>query len=98
MVMKNLSLTVNSLQSKIEKIVHLHKKGQDDNAKLLKEIKEMQLTLDKQKVTIKTLDEQNKIIKLAKTITETNENPVNIKSKINELVREIDKCIALLNK
>lgn len=96
--MSNLSLTADSLQSKIEKLVHLHRKGAEENAKLRKELQDLQAALEKQKQTIKTLDDQNKIIKLAKTIQETNESPTNIKSKINELVREIDKCIALLNK
>ncbi len=96
--MKDVSLTVESLRSKIEKLVHLHRKGVEDNTKLAKEVEEMRATIEKQKQSIKTLENNNKVIQIAKSIKETNENPANIKSKINELVREIDKCIALLNK
>jgi len=44
------------------------------------------------------LEEQNKAIRLAKDIKEDGENSLDLKLKINELVREIDKCLALLNR
>lgn len=46
---------------------------------------------------IASLEEANKTLKIAKSLTGAGEN-TDAKLKINELVREIDKCIALLNK
>ncbi len=53
-------------------------------------------TIDKQKEIIKTTEDRINLLKLAKTL-ETKEGNVEAKLKINELVREIDKCIGLLN-
>jgi len=94
--MADLDLTLTSLQSKIEKIVHLHRKLQDDYSKLADENAELRKALEDQKSEINKLEEKNKIIKLAKTLSEN--NSTELKYKINELMREIDKSIALLNK
>ena len=95
--MGDLSLIVVNLQSKVKKLVIQHKKTQDDNDKLLKERERMLMLIDDYKNTINKLEENNKVIKLAKTLSEKG-NTVEVKFKINELVREIDKCIALLNR
>lgn len=46
---------------------------------------------------IKELEEQNKLMKVAGTLQGDGGGNLETKGKINELVREIDKCIALLN-
>ncbi|MFT5970845.1 MAG: vacuolar-type H+-ATPase subunit I/STV1 [Flavobacteriales bacterium] len=46
---------------------------------------------------IKELQEQNELIKVAGTIAGGVDANHSTKGKISELVREIDKCIALLN-
>lgn len=56
-------------------------------------------TIDEQKNLIKELEEKISIIKLAKaTGSEDGEKNTEVKLKINEMVREIDKCLSLLNK
>jgi chromosome segregation ATPase len=56
-------------------------------------------TIDEQKNLIKDLEEKISIIKLAKaTASEDGEKNTDVKLKINEMVREIDKCLSLLNK
>jgi predicted nucleic acid-binding Zn-ribbon protein len=47
-------------------------------------------------VEIENLTEQNNILKISKAVR-TEEGAVDTKKRINELVREIDKCIGLLN-
>ena len=96
--MADLDITLSSLQSKIEKIVHLHKKLQDDYSKVVSDNEEMQKTIAQQKSSISNLEEKHKILKLAKTLNGNENNSTELKYKINELVREIDKSIALLNK
>jgi phage shock protein A len=72
---------------------------------VLKEDKQT-LTKDKKKLEeqIKVLTEKHKeledkynTLKLAKNITSTEADNVEVKKKINTLVREIDKCITLMN-
>lgn len=96
--MDKLSGTVESLKSKIEKLVSQHNALEKENAGLLREKAELTHKVEQKDAEILKLEERNKQIKLAKSISDTNENSLDIKLKINELVREIDKCIALLNR
>jgi hypothetical protein len=57
----------------------------------------MNNTIEIQKNTINDLKEQNKLIKLAKEISTDNADNHDLKIKINQLVRDIDRCIDLLN-
>lgn len=87
-----------SLESKIEKLVDLHQRTKKELSNLKTQNIHLTQTLDEQKNSIKELEEKNKILKLSKSLSNTNENPYELKLKINELIREVDKCIALLNK
>ncbi|RLD52751.1 MAG: hypothetical protein DRJ05_17175 [Bacteroidetes bacterium] len=60
-------------------------------------IEKLENFLKDKNVEIENLSEQNNILKISKSI-KTEEGAVDTKKKINELVREIDKCIGLLNK
>ena len=46
---------------------------------------------------INKLNEQIKVLSMAKSLSGDTESNKEMKLKINELVREIDKCISLLN-
>jgi len=46
--------------------------------------------------TIKYLEEKNKLLRVAKSLE--GEDKTKAKLRINELLREVDRCIALLNK
>lgn len=95
--MADLKLTITSLHSKVEKLVFLHRKQQEDLIMLDHEKEALFKTIQEQKNVINKLEEKYKVLKLAKTFTKEGES-TEVKSKVNELVREIDKCIALLNK
>ena len=94
----DLSKVTTSLESKIEKLVHLHRKSVEENEKLSNENKNLINQLQVLNIQLKDTDDKNKILKLTKTLKESNENTTDIKQKISELVREIDKCMALMNK
>lgn len=66
--------------------------GELEEENLLKEN-----TLEIQKNTINDLKEQNKLIKLAKEMSEESSDNHDLKIKINALIRDIDRCIDLLN-
>jgi hypothetical protein len=94
--MSNLTLTADRLRLKIEKLLHLHKKLEEDHAKLLSEKEALREKIREQEAAILQLEEHNKVIRLAQQLPGTAGN-TDLKLKINELVREIDKCIAQLN-
>jgi hypothetical protein len=93
--MKDLTLKITHLKAKVEKLVNLHQQLKKDNERLIAENANSLKIIKEQKHTIDTLQKnnqelsQNKNEEQKKVITDT-------KSKINELVQEIDKCIALL--
>ncbi|MBL7810662.1 MAG: hypothetical protein JNL57_00445 [Bacteroidetes bacterium] len=60
-------------------------------------IQELEKTIELQKNTIADLTDRNKMIKLAKNLSLTGSDHFDMKIKINELVRDIDRCIDLLN-
>jgi len=68
-----------------------------DRTKLEEHIEKLQEQLSASNEKIISLEEQNRQLRLAKAVSGGNENPGEAKDKINELVREIDKCLALLN-
>ena len=85
-VKNNLSLLI----SKQEQLV-------GDRMKLEEHIEKLQEQLSASNERISGLEEQNRQLRLAKAVSGGNDNPGEAKDKINELVREIDKCLALLN-
>ena len=94
--MSNLASTADKLRAKIEKLLHLHTALEGDNARLTEERFNLLKTIEDQKQVIRELEEANKLTRLAQQLPENGNQ--DLKLKINELVREIDKCIALLNR
>ena len=88
---------IEDIEYKVNKLIELKLKSENENSKLLNDISELKKIINKQKLDINKLEENNKVLKIAKSI-DTGGESVNAKQKINELVREVDKCIALLNK
>ena len=94
---RNTSLLVDSLQSKVEKLIIQHKKSKEDVKQLKDENLFLQNKLSETKIHLTDVNEQNKVLKLAKTLSGKEGKSTEIKLKINELIREIDKCIATVN-
>ncbi len=82
---------------KIKNLIILHEDLKDQYRKLKSLNKELLSELHKHELTIKELEEQNRIIKLAKSLSGSDQNTRDMKLKINQMIREIDKSIALLN-
>ena len=94
--MKDVATLVSGIDFKLRKLIGHHGLLLNENQKLIAENQKLNGLISEQKQFIKQLEEKNKILKLAK-ILETKEGNVEAKLKINELVREIEKCIGLLN-
>ena len=59
--------------------------------------RQLQEQLDKQNIVINNLKEENNNLKLGNTLTQKGDS-AEIKLKINQLIRSIDKSLALINK
>jgi len=83
---------------KTERLIALCGALQEENDLLKLENQSLSTALNVSKDKSKELEEKLRVLKLAKSFSETNEKSLDIKQKINEFVREIDKCIVLLKK
>jgi len=89
---------VNSLEVKINKLISLQVQLKTDNQRLLSENEELQNALMLKDNEFKDLHSRYENLKLAKHLISGGEDTHDAKLKVNRIVREIDKCIALLNK
>ena len=81
-----------------QKLVDLSKALQEHNDLLNLENQSLKVALETSENKRKELDEKLRILKLAKSVEGSSEKTLDMKQKINEFVREIDKCIVLLKK
>jgi len=88
---------IKELEQKINKLIERNKELEAVQVQLEEEIKGRIATQKGQNEVIKQLEDKNKLLKITKTL-ELGKDPINAKFKINEMLREIDKCIALLDK
>ncbi len=83
---------------KTERLIELCAAMQEENELLKLENLTLNNLFVEGKEKNKELEDKLRVLKLAKTFSETNEKSLDIKQKINDFVREIDKCIVLLKK
>jgi regulator of replication initiation timing len=95
--MQNLSTRLSEIRTKVEKLVHENRLLKNENESMRDRIEGLERTVELQKNTLSELTEQNKLIKLAKNLNPEDSDTEEIKNKVNELIREIDRCIDLLN-
>ena len=94
--MKNL---VENIEKKVSKLIKLYQSVQKEKEEILTENNKLELDLSDKDETIKRLEEKIKLLRITKSVsTQDDERNKESRQKINEYVREIDKCIALLNK
>ncbi|HYG17026.1 MAG TPA: hypothetical protein VEC12_14810 [Bacteroidia bacterium] len=95
--MDALAEQLKSIKTKVEKLVAANDMLKNENQRLANENGRMKETLEIQKNTIKDLEEYNKIIKIAGGLHLSKTDVREVKLKINEYIREIDRCIARLS-
>ncbi|OFY09110.1 MAG: hypothetical protein A2X11_02430 [Bacteroidetes bacterium GWE2_42_24] len=94
--MQEIDQLVTDIERKINGLIsQLHIK-EAENKKLVSELSQMSQTIENLLARIGKLEEENKILKIAHTLT-TGTDTTDTKKQINQLVREIDHCISLLN-
>jgi hypothetical protein len=99
--MQKLIAKTDILIDKARKLAEQNVKLKAVNSQLEMEIKELKLAIDSEGRKNSELNNKIKIIKLAQNISsdtpDENQEVTELKRKINEYIREIDNCIAMLN-
>ncbi|MCO4291727.1 hypothetical protein NF867_02485 [Solitalea sp. MAHUQ-68] len=96
--MADLVKTLEQLQQKMQKLMVMHAKLQQQHALLIEELEQVKVESEGRKVQILELEDRVKVARLAASISGGSEKALDIQQKINEFAKEIDRCIALLAK
>ena len=74
------------------------KEQQDENVRLKVQNEDLQKSVQQKQSIIDELEQNNQKLSLVKGIMADGEEKQDARIQINRIVREIDKCIALLNR
>jgi peptidoglycan hydrolase CwlO-like protein len=94
--MKETGILIQGVEYKIRKLLSRYEKLKESNETIQSDFQSLKQEIEEKNKLIDELKQEIQKIKLAKSL-ESNEGPNEAKIKINELVREIDNCIGLLN-
>ncbi len=86
------------LESRIQQLIGMYEKERSVKEKFSKEKSELQEQLRLGQDRVKILEEKYNKLKISKVLIASSEDVHDAKLKVNRMVREIDKCIALLNR
>jgi|TARA_B100001142_G_scaffold329793_1_gene394421 hypothetical protein len=93
-----MKVIVDNLEIKIKKLISLYEIEKQEKKSATQEIENIKKELIDQREIVKELEDKIKLVKLSKVVSSSGDDNKRTKQKINDYVREIDKCIALLNK
>jgi len=97
MVNPNIDLIV-KLEEKIDLLIERYRAEKEENKMLRNQVSQLTNQLSQASATYASLEENYNKLKIAKTLEASSEDVKETKLRINQIVREIDKCIALLNR
>jgi len=87
-----------SLERKITRVIGLAEGLKANNMQLQQQVDNLSGLLRAKDQEMEVLESKYQSLKLAKNLTSSPEDVKNVKFQVNRMVREIDKCIALLNR
>ena len=93
--MKNI---VNKIEVKLGKLIAKYQQVKQEKLILQQENEDFVASLKLKEIEILNLQEKVKLMNISKSVDASKQEMKETRLKINEYVREIDKCIALLNK
>ncbi|TPE44093.1 hypothetical protein [Pontibacter mangrovi] len=84
------------IEDKLRKLIQRHAEVQQRLVRAQEQVKQLEGQLDEKDQQIKNFQNQENIVKIVDTIAGNTANSTELKLKLNEYIREIDKCIAYL--
>lgn len=94
---ENIVGNLNLLSAKLQKLIADYKKVREELAQSKESNKQLRIQLDHQNEELKNFQNQEKISKIVSSLAGSTQNSPELKLKINEYIKEIDKCIAHLS-
>ena len=91
------SSAIESLKKRIEMLISLYERGAAENLALKRENARLKADLEECSNKLKEKEEKLDKIVLANAFATSGENVKEARQKIARIVKEIDKCISLLN-
>jgi predicted nuclease with TOPRIM domain len=88
---------IEGIRRKVQSVKARLQEQQDQNDQLKKQYEDLQQKVQQKQLMIDELEQKNQKLSLVKGIVAEGGNQ-DAKIQINRIVREIDKCIALLNR
>lgn len=89
---------IESLKNNVYQLMEEFRLLQEINKEKEQEIEALRGLLKEKEFENAELNEKYRVLKMAKSLEGASGENRDVKLKINEMVREIDKCIALLNR
>jgi len=96
--MSELTYVVESLDEKVNRLIQINQKTLEENRRLKVKNEELEASLTGQKENIRHLQERLNIDGLSKMAVVDDGARKQLRSRIQELIRDVDKCISLLNR
>lgn len=89
---------LDNIERKAQQLAAAHVQLKDKYSNLKTENEELLKLLKEQGAQLEEMEDKLKVIKVAKQLGASPDDDKNeLKKKINEYIKEIDKCVALLN-
>lgn len=88
---------ITKLKAYIKQLISLYENEKNEVIELTLRNRDLENQLKEKENQINELKNKSEKLKIAKTISLTEEDKTEVKNKINKIVREIDKSIGLLN-
>ena len=88
---------LDQVESKLQKLIGEHTSLKKELKASIEENNTLQEEVQRQNEQIKNFQNQDKITKIVSSIAEDTQKNTELKLKINEYIKEIDKCIAHLS-
>ena len=87
-----------SLEEKIKQVILVAEEMKTSNERLRRQVAELSEAVRVKDQEMEALEAKRQSLKLTKTLIASPEDVRNVKLQVNRMVREIDRCIALLNR
>lgn len=95
--MKDLNTSVETLTKKTESLLNAYVSKSEKLTAMEGQHQKLLTKVDDLTTEVERLKEENKVLKMASALKGDSENVSETKRKISQMVREIDRCIAMLN-
>lgn len=94
---KEEEIALRRFETRVRQLILQHKELQAENAELRSAVKKVEQALEQKQEEYDCLKTDFANLKLAKMLEINNSDIQDAKSRLTKLIKEVDKCIALLN-